>query len=77
MNKLNIKPPPQPVGWWVLGAGGGYSTQFAMFKRPTDEQIKNHREMLGWEWKEAPTTWKCPIDKPGCTSNCGSYSCGN
>ena len=21
--------------------------------------------------------WKCPINHPGCTSNCGSYGCGN
>ena len=21
--------------------------------------------------------WKCPIKHPGCTSNCGSYGCGN
>lgn len=21
--------------------------------------------------------WNCPIKHPGCTSNCGSYGCGN
>ena len=23
------------------------------------------------------SSWKCPINHPGCTSNCGSYGCGN
>jgi hypothetical protein len=27
--------------------------------------------------KSAPRKWKCPIDYPGCTKNCGSYGCGN
>jgi hypothetical protein len=21
--------------------------------------------------------WKCPINSPGCTRNCGNYGCGN
>jgi hypothetical protein len=21
--------------------------------------------------------WRCPINSPGCTRNCGSYGCGN
>lgn len=21
--------------------------------------------------------WKCPINHPGCTKNCGNYGCGN
>lgn len=22
-------------------------------------------------------SWTCPINSPGCTSNCGGYGCGN
>ena len=33
------------------------------------------RAMKGSPWKGSP--WKCPIKHPGCTSNCGSYGCGN
>lgn len=35
------------------------------------------------EARAAPTQkkltdgWKCPINYPGCTKNCGSYGCGN
>ena len=25
-------------------------TQFAMYAKPTDEQIKNTKELLGWDW---------------------------
>lgn len=37
------------VGWWIIGDG----FQVALYKKPTDEHIKNHYEMLGWEWKDA------------------------
>ena len=40
---------PKPVGWWIIGDG----FQVALYKKPTDEHIKNHYEMLGWEWKDA------------------------
>ena len=45
--------PPKPVGYWVLGKGAGYYTQFAMWAKPTPEQIENHKKMLGWEWRDA------------------------
>ena len=45
--------PPKPVGYWKLGYNGVCCTKFSMYKRPTDEQIKNHYEMLGWEWEDA------------------------
>ena len=45
--------PPTPVGWWCLYQVQGYSTQFAVWDKPTDEQIKNTEELLGWKWKEA------------------------
>jgi hypothetical protein len=43
--------PPKPVGYWILyPQQGAYKTQFAMYYRPTDEQIKNTEELLGWGW---------------------------
>ena len=50
---VKFKTPPKPVGYWIIGKAGGYCTKFAVFKKPTDEQIKNHAEMLGWEWEDA------------------------
>jgi hypothetical protein len=44
---------PQPVGYWKLGEGNGMMVKFPMYKKPTDEQIKNHTEMLGWIWEDA------------------------
>jgi len=26
---------------------------FSMYQKPTDEQIKNTEELLGWKWKDA------------------------
>jgi len=43
---------PDPVGYWILDPGGSPYTKFAMYRRPTDEQIKNTEELLGWSWKE-------------------------
>jgi hypothetical protein len=45
--------PAKPVGYWCLYQVQGYSTQFAVWNKPTDEQIKNTEELLGWKWKEA------------------------
>lgn len=45
--------PLKPVGYWKIGHDGRCGMQFPMFKKPTDEQIKNHLEMLGWEWEDA------------------------
>jgi hypothetical protein len=36
-------------GGWVIG--GNWTVYVT--KRPTDEQIKNTQELLGWEWVEA------------------------
>ena len=44
--------PPKPVGYWCLYQVQGCSTQFAVWNKPTDEQIKNTEELLGWKWKE-------------------------
>lgn len=42
---------PSPVGWWALGPSS-METCFAVYSRPTDQQIKNTEEMLGWKWRE-------------------------
>ena len=44
---------PMPVGWWTIGGVDVGGTRFAVYKRPTDEQIKNTEALLGWDWKEA------------------------
>jgi hypothetical protein len=44
--------PPKPVGYWVLYPQGTPHTQFAMYHKPTDEQIKNTEQLLGWGWKD-------------------------
>jgi len=44
---------PKPVGYWILDPGGVVHTQFAMFSKPTGEQIKNTEQMFGWKWKDA------------------------
>jgi len=42
---------PKPVGYWVLYPQQGAQTKFAMYHKPTDEQIKNTEELLGWGWE--------------------------
>lgn len=49
-----LQKPPPPVGYWVLYAKANSSTAFAMYHKPTDEQIKNTEQLLGWKWKESP-----------------------
>jgi hypothetical protein len=39
---------PTYVGHWVLGD----SWHISMLTKPTDEQIKNTEELLGWKWKD-------------------------
>jgi hypothetical protein len=48
-----ISQSPKPVGYWVLYPGITPKTTFAIYKRPTDEQIKNTEQLLGWGWEEA------------------------
>lgn len=47
-----IAPTPKPVGYWVLYAHAHTKTMFSMYAKPTDEQIKNTEELLGWTWKD-------------------------
>ena len=51
-NEYAIINPPNPVGWWVLYPGASWQFRFSMFIKPTDQQIKNTEELLGWKWKD-------------------------
>ena len=54
MTGITFNKQPDAVGFWRLSYGNERSyTQFAMYARPTDEQIKNTEELLGWTWVEA------------------------
>jgi hypothetical protein len=48
-----IVKPPEPLGYWILDPQGLIHTQFAMYSKPTEQQIKNTEELLGWKWKDA------------------------
>jgi len=41
--------PPKYVGSWEIG--GNWS--ISVLKKPTDQQIKNTEELLGWKWIDA------------------------
>jgi hypothetical protein len=54
MSGITFNKQPDAVGFWKLSYGNETSfTQFAMYARPTDQQIKNTEELLGWTWVEA------------------------
>jgi hypothetical protein len=53
MNGITFNKQPDVVGYWRLAYGSSTYTQFPMCGRPTDEQIKNTQELLGWDWVEA------------------------
>jgi len=44
---------PKPAGCWVLYEQAPVKTSFSMYYKPTDEQIKNTEELLGWTWEDA------------------------
>jgi hypothetical protein len=44
---------PSPVGYWILYPHSTPYTKFAMYHKPTDEQIKNTEQLLGWKWEDA------------------------
>ena len=44
---------PKPIGHWVLYSHAPTKMMFSMYAKPTDEQIKNTEELLGWTWKDA------------------------
>ena len=45
--------PPKPVGRWILYPQTTPYISFAVYRKPTDEQIKNTEELLGWKWEDA------------------------
>ena len=54
MSGITFNKQPDAVGFWRLSYGNNANyTQFAMYAKPTDEQIKNTKELLGWDWVEA------------------------
>ena len=44
--------PLKPVGYWVLYEGAPQRMMFAMYRKPTEQQIKNTEELLGWKWRD-------------------------
>lgn len=51
MSGITFNKQPDVVGYWRLDYGNQSAwTQFAMFSKPTDQQIKNTEELLGWTW---------------------------
>jgi hypothetical protein len=51
--EYTFAPSPKPVGYWVLYPKAIQKTSFAMYHKPTDEQIKNTEQLLGWKWEDA------------------------
>jgi hypothetical protein len=39
---------PKYEGYWVIGE----NFHIQIKKKPTEQQIKNTKELLGWEWKD-------------------------
>ena len=47
---------PKPVGYWIIDptpVNGKPMTQFAVYTKVTEEQIKNTEQLLGWKWEDA------------------------
>lgn len=53
MSEFTIFTMPKPVGFWNIGPGGAMGMKFSIYKKPTDAQIKNTEELLGWKWEDA------------------------
>ena len=51
-HKLTFAPQHKAVGGWVLYPNAPLTTKFMMYAKPTDEQIKNTEELLGWKWED-------------------------
>ena len=52
MHTYTLALSPKPVGYWVLYPHASPHTQFSMYHKPTDEQIKNTEQLLGWQWRD-------------------------
>jgi hypothetical protein len=50
--KLTIPQQLKPVGYWVIYPQGPMRTSFAMYHKPTAEQIANTEQLLGWGWRD-------------------------
>lgn len=53
-SEITVYKQPEPVGYWVMQ----YSDEaqyvlFAIYAKPTDEQINNTESLLGWKWRDA------------------------
>jgi hypothetical protein len=48
MSTTSFKLPPNYDGYWVIGE----NFHIQIKKKPTEQQIKNTNELLGWEWKD-------------------------
>lgn len=53
---FTISSVPVPKGYWVLYKGDPIQTKFAMYRKPTPEQVKNTEELLGWGWEDNVST---------------------
>lgn len=56
MSDFKFYMPPKPVGAWVLDppddpTGAGPCTLFSVYRKPTEQQIKNTEETFGWKWR--------------------------
>ncbi len=54
---LTFPKPPPAVGYWDIGGirseGCNYAGMMVpVYCKPTDEQIKNTEQMLGWKWRD-------------------------
>ena len=49
-----LSKPPKPVGYWRIGADpmGMYGSYFPVYRKPSEKEIKNHYNLLGWEYVE-------------------------
>jgi len=45
---ITLHAPPNHEGYWTIGE----NFHIAVKKKPTEQQIKNTNELLGWEWKD-------------------------
>jgi hypothetical protein len=48
-----IAPFSKPIGYWVMYPQATPYITFSVYYKPTEEQIKNTEELLGWKWKDS------------------------
>ena len=49
---VKIAKQPKPVGCWCLYSTESPYVGFMMYGKPTEEQIRNTENLLGWKWKD-------------------------